>query len=211
MPDATISQSDFDAVRAQLADLTGKVGRLSASASSGNAAQETDSATSAPVGASPFYEVTIATSLTLTAGIGDDWDPRFDDLSVATDRVKFAKATVGGELQFQHIGTYTGKRFKIAWESDAPQQILAHLSGYPAFTGAAGAGDVQIKFNGRIEEYDFSSPASYYLQLDGIAGRNILVICFQYGPFYPIFDARCFDGKKARWVDPTDLTGYVKE
>lgn len=153
--------------------------------------------------------MTIAESLTLTAGISDDWDPRFDDMSVVTNRVKYRKATAGGEFQYNHIGTSTGKRFKIAWDSDAPSTVIAHLSGYPAFTGTGGY--IQVKLNGEMYEYDFSSPTDYFLSLEVKEGRNQLVISCEYGPWFPMFEAMLFDGVTSRFVDPSTEHGYVKE
>lgn len=197
------AQSEIESLRAIVSDLTSKLSRLPVPAETEEVA-EAASVTNVTV---PYWEVTLATSLTLTQGISDDWDPRFDDLSVATNRRKSRKATAAGEFQYIHIGSPTGKRFKICWDSDTAQSIFAYLTGMPA--GTTG-GFVQLKLNGQLYEYDITTGLDYYITMEGIAGRNQLVVSVQYGPFFPIFEAVLFDGKTARWVEPSEEQGFVK-
>lgn len=195
------AQSEIEGLRAIVSDLTSKLSRISVPA-------EVDTEEPAAVATTnvPYWEVTLATSLTLTQGISDDWDPRFDDLSVATNRRKSRKVTAAGEFQYIHIGASTGKRFKICWESDTAQTILGHITGMP--TGTTG-GYIQVKLNGQLYEYDVTASQEYWVTMEGIEGRNQLVVSVQYGPFYPIFEAVLFDGKTSRWVEPSDEQGFV--
>lgn len=201
MPDYA-TKDELDSLRAMLSDVLARQNHVTPSDTA--TVDETPTA----VLQVPFWEYTQTSSaITLTQGIGDDWEPRFDDLSVCTTRRKSRKVTSAGELQHIHIGSPIGKRFRIAWDSDTAQTIQGYLSGMPA--GTTG-GYIQLKFNGQLYEYDLTAGADYYITLEGIVGRNCLVVSVQYGPFYPIFEAVLFDGKTSRWVDPTELSGYVK-
>lgn len=203
MPDFD-AQAEIASLRAIVSDLTSRVSRWPADSGGG----DTDSSPVAAGCIVPYYEVTLATSLTLTQGIGDDWDPRFDDLAVATNRVKFAKPTVGGELQHIHIGSNTGKRFKVCWDSPTAMTVNGHISGYPAFTSTGGY--IQVKLNGQIYEYDLTSSTEYFVSVETNAGRNQLVISSQFGPFFPTFEWQLFGVGGATWVDPSEEHGFVR-
>lgn len=153
----------------------------------------------------PFWDVTFCEGLTLTSGISDDWAKRFENPSAGTNRVRFKHATAGGELHYWNIGATTGKLFTITWESDNPQRINALLSGSSSLDPSAGV--IQFNLNGKITEYTLNV-TEHYFTFDTRAGRNYLHLVSGYVPFGTIFRAELFDGKSARWVDPTEQQGY---
>ena len=199
------AKAEIESLRAMLSDVVSKQNRA---ALPPTVPAEASGSTSASV--VPFWEVTLATSLTLTAGISDNWSPRFDDLTVATNRRKFYKVTAGGELTYIHIGATTGKRFKICWDSDTAQTIPAHIS--ENRSDDLNDRTIQVNLNGQLYEYAmaYAGTNEYWLTLEGKAGRNELTICVTYAPFTPTFEAVLFDGKTSRWVDPRDGNDYVK-
>ena len=197
----------LDAIKAQISDLSTKVQLATATKSRPQPVTPAQTAKQ-----TPFWEATIAASLTLTEGISDDWDPRFDDTTVATNRVKFCVGTYAGELNYQYIGPTAFRRFKLAWNADVSETITARLSGTRQDDGAGGY--IQIKFNGVLNEYSLDSPGAgtteYILSMTTKPGPNQLVICSQYRPFSTIFEAKLFGDGQASFTDPRGLNAYVR-
>lgn len=140
--------------------------------------------------ANAVWYATYAQSITLTAGISDDWDPRFDS-TTATNRVSFFAPGPGGSLNYSWIGDTGYHRFKMTFDNDQPRVVPATLSG--SRQDDAASGYIQIKLNGTLYEYLLDSPgggvAHHNLSLTLKEGRNEIVICKQYTPYAVVFQA----------------------
>lgn len=195
-------------MQAMIADLSAKLAQQRP-----NTPVPSDTPAVQPAAAVPFWDCTQATGLTLTAGISDDWSVRFDDRSVAANRVRFRVPTVAGELSHIFIGGTIYRRFQICWEADNPETYTARLSGSRQDDGAAGT--IQIKFNRDLYEYTLDGPgggtAEYYLSLTGIKGRNSLIVCTQRNPYHTLLEGKFWDGSTSRWVDPSTLSDFVRD
>lgn len=206
MPTVEELQRELADLRAIVSDLAS---RPNVPVNTSEDAQEATSGASGVV--APFWEATECTGLTLTAGISDDWEVRFDT-PTATNKIKYQIATSSGELNDLLFGTAQQRRYKIAWDQDSAYSITVRLAGTSALPGEA-AGTVQLKLNGQLYEYslDPAGTAEYVLTLEGKVGRNQLAISTGYHPFCIFFAGRLWDDTTGgTWVDPRGEQGYVK-
>ena len=207
MADPTLAslQGELADLRAMLTDVANR----NAGAQIVQDAEDEEQATSGG-GLGAFWYCTYAESLTLTAGISDDWDVRFDNRAVATNRVSFFHPGPGGALNHQWSGKVCAHRYKMTFDSDSARTVSATLSG--GYQWEASAGDVQIKLNGQLYEYNFNAPgggtAHYQITLDLKAGRNEIVISKGFYPSYLALQATLFEGTMSQTVDPQTLPGF---
>jgi hypothetical protein len=191
----------LEALSAIVADLSSRVNQLS----NRQVVSEVPSNTKESTPPNEVWYCTYATGLTLTEGIGDDWDVRFDDRSVATNRLSFFHPAPGGSLNHLWEGADSQHRFKLTWDSPQAETVRATISA---------DGYMQLKLNGEIVELFFDAAVDggighYDLSLETKAGRNELVICKGLYPPSVIFHATMFGGEGASVVDVTKLEGYT--
>lgn len=147
----------------------------------------------------PYWRGTVFTPtdyLSVLYGTGSSWSQYFDTPS-ATDWMQFTVGTSSGELDVAMAGVDLAvARFEIEWEQDSAYDIEYYLC-----EGAvAGAGDVQMIFNGT-----FLGTKAILRErgtLNGKRGPNSLTLIRDLAPASIGFYAKMFDGKAGRWTQP---------
>jgi len=156
----------------------------------------------------PFWDGVYATGLTLTAGVGSDWDSLFDDPTNAGRR-RFHLVTATGSFELADTGAPNQRCFRIIFDSDVPGEVDCQISG--SRTDDGGVDYVQVKMNGVISEYLLDAGAgtgyaNFTLQVS--AGRNYLSIVYPVFPDVSTFVGILWDGQSSRWVDPRTTPNY---
>lgn len=131
-----------------------------------------------------------------------DWSTDFYSdtvTSAVTNRVVSRFPTAGGELNSPHPNggsSYGARHFLIMFWCQEQMTI-------PCWMGFVGtSSDVQLKFNGDIDAYNFGAGTDYYFNLEAVKGYNGL--SFTSDTFMDgfVFEALLFDRLKSHWHDP---------